>query len=96
MILKLDIQKTERGVYQAHCTGEVSPTVHDSIAAALLHYGEDIPPEFARFVEVRYQEVSLGTTEISRLTKESELMAQALVDLSAAVYRSIEEMKVAA
>ena len=91
MILKLDIEKIESGFYECRCTGQVTPTVHDSIAAALRHYGEDIPPEFAQFVEVRYHEVSLGTTPVSRLTKEPELMADELVALSAAVYQSIVE-----
>jgi hypothetical protein len=96
MILKLDLRKIESGAYEAYCTGQVAPSVHDSIAAALRHYGQDIPAEFARFVEVRYHEVSLGTTKITRLTNEPELMAQELVDLTAAVYSSIEEMKVVA
>lgn len=96
MILTLEIQKTEPGLYQAHCTGEASPTIHNTIAAALRHYGEDIPPGFSRFAEVRYHGVSLGTTEITRLAMEPELMAQELVDLTATVYRSIEELKVTA
>lgn len=96
MILKLELEKLESGTYEARCTGQVTPTFHDSIAAALRHYGEDIPPEFARFVEVRYHEVSLGTTRVSRLTKEPELMANELVALLAAVYQSIQEVKVVA
>lgn len=96
MILKLEIDKTGHGAYEAHCTGQNSPTIHNSITDVLRHYGEDIPPEFARFVEVRYYEVSVGTIEITRLSKEPELLAQELVDLASAVYQSIEHMKVTA
>ncbi|MDO8771977.1 MAG: hypothetical protein Q7K57_25380 [Burkholderiaceae bacterium] len=94
MILKLDIGKISPGIYEVHCDGySGSPTCHESISAALAHYGENIPPDFARFVDVRYHEVSLGTTAVARLAQESELMASELTSLMAAVYEAAEDMK---
>lgn len=94
MIVKLDIGKISTGVYEVHCEGySGSPTCHDSISAALAHYGGDIPPDFARFVEVRYHDVSLGTTAVARLAKEPELMARELTSLMLAVYEAAEDMK---
>lgn len=97
MVLTLNIGKFSTGNYEVHCEGCTgSPTRHDSISAALAHYGEDIPPDFARFVEVRYHGVSLGTTAVTRLAKEPELMASELVVLAATVYEADESMAQAA
>lgn len=97
MVLTLNIGKFATGNYEVQCEGHAgSPTRHESISAALAHYGDDIPPDFARFVEVRYHGVSLGTTAVTRLAKEPELMATELVALVAAVYEANESMAKAA
>ena len=87
MILQLEIDKIESGLYEAHCETQ-KPTCHESISAVLKHYGEDIPADFCRFVEVRYGGVSLGTPAVTRLAKEPEVMVKELMGLLAAVYRA--------
>ena len=57
----------------------------------LKHYGEDIPPDFCQFVEVRYGGVSLSTTAVTRMAKEPEVMARELTGLLAAVHRAATE-----
>jgi hypothetical protein len=42
MILQLEIDKIESGLYEAHCETQ-KPTCHDSISSVLKHYGENIP-----------------------------------------------------
>lgn len=68
LILKLDIDKTKSEV---HCEYRETSTSHNSIAAALLYYGEDIAPDLARFVEICYLQVSLGTTPVTTLATAS-------------------------
>jgi hypothetical protein len=94
MILQLDIEKLERGLYEARCEHHApATTVHDSISAVLKYYGEDIPDNFCRFVEVRYGGVSLGTTAVTALAKEPEVLAGQLTSLLAAVYQATEDME---
>lgn len=68
MILQLEIDKIESGLYEAQCETQKS-TCHDSVSAVLKHYGEDIPADFCRFVEVRYGGVSLGTTAVTHFSR---------------------------
>ena len=92
MILQLEIDKIDPGRYEAHCDSHKT-TCHESISAVLKHYGEDIPPDFCQFVEVRYGGVSLGTTAVTRMAKEPEVMARELTGLLAAVHRATDEME---
>lgn len=87
MILQLEINKLESGLYEAHCETQ-KPTCHHSISAVLKYYGEDVPADFCQFVEVRYSGVSLGTTAVTRLANEPEVMAKELIGLVAAVYHA--------
>ncbi|MFZ3139153.1 hypothetical protein [Polaromonas sp.] len=93
MILQLDIEQLAPGLYEAHCECQTPPTtLHGSISAALKHYGTDIPADFCRFVEVRYDGVSSGTTAVTRLANEPEAMARQLMGLAAAVYEACQDM----
>ena len=91
MILVLDIDQIQSGVYEARC-GECKPTIHGSISEALKHYGEDIPADFCQFVHVHYGGVSLGTTAASRVASEPEALASRLTGLVAAVRQAQEEI----
>jgi hypothetical protein len=70
MILTLDIEKRGSGEYWAHlsCGGQ---TVTDalgpyrSLTDSIVAAAQDIPGEFARFVEPRFGGVSAGTLAVS-------------------------------
>lgn len=68
------------------------PTVHSTIAEALRHVGQDVPDDFAHFVDVHYSGGSIGTTALTRLATESDVIANELVSLAAALYQSEEEL----
>lgn len=86
-ILALTIVKHSPGHYSGHCEGEVSPALlHESIAATLRHYGHEIPPEFAKYVNVDYCGVQLATTAIISLEKEADRLAADLVQMAAQIY----------
>jgi hypothetical protein len=86
-ILELNIVKLSSGIYEAHCDGELAgASVHNSIAAALRHYGTDIPAEFAKFVNVEYAGVRLATTSITSLDKDAERLASELVQMVAEIH----------
>ena len=96
MILVLDISKIEPGLYEARLsnggTEVTSPSVYDTITAALRAVAQDIPDDFAHFVDVHYGGVSSGTIGTMRLAAEAEAVASRLVDLVAAVHRSEAEL----
>ncbi|MDB5928821.1 MAG: hypothetical protein JWR60_528 [Polaromonas sp.] len=93
MILQLDIEQLAPGVYEVHCQDEPPPSpLFSSISAALKHYGMTIPDDVCRFVEVRYDGVTTGTTAVARLANEPEAMARQLLALAAAVYDVCEDM----
>lgn len=96
MVPKLYISKIEPGLYEAHLTdgGQdiCEPSAHSTIAEALLHVGQDVPDDFAHFVDVHYSGGSIGTTALTRLATESEVIANELVALAAALYESEEEL----
>lgn len=94
-VVTLEIDQISPNHYSVHCEDYAdSPTFHSSISDALRHYGNSIPHDFSRFAEVRYGGVSLGTQAVARLAKEPEVMARELVELEAAVYRSVGELEV--
>ena len=65
------------------------PTFHGSISEVLAHYGQEILPEFSQYVEVQYCRVNSGTTAVTRLRQQPELMAQELMALVAEVHHSL-------
>lgn len=97
MVPKLYISKIEPGLYEAHLMegGQdiCEPTVHSTIAEALRYVGQDVPDDFAHFVNVHYGGGSIGTTALTRLATESEAIANELVALAAALYQSEEELE---
>lgn len=96
MILTLDITKIESGLYEARLseggTEVTAPSAYDTITAALRAVAQDIPDDFAHFVEVHYSGVSSGTIGTTRLAVEAEAVAARLVELVAAVHRSEEDL----
>lgn len=92
MVIRLDISKVEQGIYMAYCEARGEPTHHSSIAEALLSYGNEIPMDFARHVEVHYVDVSIGTQPVARLATHSEELARQLTTLAAEVWMNEEEL----
>lgn len=92
MILQVQIDKIESGVYEARCEA-TQRSCHASLSAVLKDYGEDIPGDFCQFVAVRDGGVCSGTTAVARRAKEPEAMVSELVGLVAAVHRAEEEIK---
>lgn len=93
MILQLDIEQIAPEMYEVDCEHQTPPTtLHGSSSAALKHYGESIPADFCRFVEVRYDGVTKGATAVARLAQEPEAMARELMGLSAAFSDTCKDM----
>lgn len=92
MIIELNINRLEQGVYEVQCVLQDELTRHNSISDALAYYGEDIPEELSQHVEIHYGGVSSGTTSIGRLRAEPQLIAQELVSLVAEVMTAEEEI----
>lgn len=96
MILTLDISKIEPGLYETRLsnggTEVTAPSAYDTITAALRTVAQEIPDEFAHFVEVHYSGVSSGTIGTTRLAAEAEAIADRLVELVAALHRSEAEL----
>lgn len=89
MVVILEIGRIGPGVYEARSEFRTDgPTFHGSISEVLAHYGQEIQPEFSQYVEVQYGGVNSGTTAVTRLRQEPELMAQELVALVAEVHHS--------
>lgn len=92
-VIDLDICKLANSVYEARCEGAPeTATVHQSISDALLYYGTDVPEGFARYVNISYGGISLGTQPISRLATHAEAMAHELVELSVEVQYAAREL----
>lgn len=90
MVVVLEIGHNGPGVYEARCEFDTGgPTFHGSISEVLAHYGQAIPTEFSRYVEVQYGGVNSGTTLVTRLQMEPDLMAQELVDLVRDVHNAV-------
>ncbi|WP_281891408.1 hypothetical protein [Limnohabitans sp. TEGF004] len=90
MILVLVIEKLATSLYEAHYTDfsgiEVrAASQHESIADALLYCGQDVPSEFAQYVEIQYGGINSGTTSISNLRIKSIELAADLVAMVAQV-----------
>lgn len=87
MIVHLQIEKIAPGVYRGHCDGEPSKSpTYSSIADCLRFYGEEIPPEFAQFINIGYAGCQLDTVAIAELTAAADGLAGRLMDLVANTY----------
>ena len=85
-IAELNIVKLESCSYEAYCEGASDNLVHSSISDVLLHFGTDIPEEFATFVNVEYAGVRLATMPILALANDSERLASELIQLVAEIH----------
>lgn len=85
-VLDLYISRVTTGVYELHIEGQgASSTMHDSISDALIHCGENIPPDFTQYVNVYYGGVSSGTMAVTTLKRDAQSVASALVSICAEV-----------
>jgi hypothetical protein len=89
MILQLNVQRLEPGVYAFHCADAPdSPSTHNTIAEGFRFYGNDIPPEIATFVNIEYGGCQLETTPVSELESKAEALAQRLMQLVARLHEA--------
>lgn len=71
------------------------PEFVTTIAEGLKFAGEDVPREWALFVEVRYNGVCLGTRPLQQLADTPEAVAQELIGLTARVLDAEDELELA-
>lgn len=60
---------------------------YESIAEAISDHS-DIPPEYAKFVNIEYHSVRLATIPVADMQRHSHEMAADLVRMSAEIYAS--------
>jgi hypothetical protein len=86
LIPELNIVKLTTGIYEAHVRVDsvaiTDPSIHNSIAEAIAEIGSDIPENIATYLVIYFAGVTIGTTSVDRMQKESELIADELVKLA--------------
>ena len=90
-ILELNILKQSSGAYEVcelHSGHVIGSTVHESIAAALIYFGTDIPPGSEKYVNVEYAGVRLATTPLSCLAQDAERLASDLIQVAAEIHHT--------
>lgn len=74
--------KINTGIYEAHVRADsvaiAEPSIHNSIAEV----GNDIPQNIATYLVIYFAGVTVGTTSVNRMKKESALIADELVKLA--------------
>lgn len=97
MVPTLSIDRLQPGLYRVSVHGNgvdmTEPEMVETIAQGLKFAGDDVPRDWALFVEVRYNGVCLGTRPLQQLAESSEAVAQELVDLAARVHGAEEELE---
>ena len=95
MIPELHISKVHSGLYEARLLyGHeelFESTLHESIASAIREIASTFPEEISEFLDLRYVDVSVGTQSLFHMRNESGALADRLVEVAAAVWRSEEE-----
>jgi hypothetical protein len=87
MIASLSISKLALGLYGVHVDDADAGVVYESIAEAISEHS-DIPPEYAKFVNIEYHSVRLATMHVSDMQSRSRELAADLVRMSAEIYAS--------
>lgn len=89
MVPKLNIDRVQPGLYRVFVEGNgatmTEPEMVGTISEGLKFAGNDVPRDWALYVEVRYNGVCLGTRPLQQLAATPEAVAQELVELVAQV-----------
>ncbi|WP_326538486.1 hypothetical protein [Pseudorhodoferax sp.] len=97
MIPVLHIIRRAPGDYEVSTTNPdfECPQSFSTVSAALKFAGDDVPRDFALFVEVRYNGVCLGTRPLQQLAESPGAVADELMDLTARVLDAEDELQLA-
>jgi hypothetical protein len=97
MVPTLHIDRVKAHLYRVSVEGNglnmTEPEMVGSIAEGVKFAGEDVPRDWALFVEVRYNGVCLGTRPLQQLADHPEQVAQELVSLEAEVSAAEERLQ---
>ncbi|PZP91156.1 MAG: hypothetical protein DI587_36405 [Variovorax paradoxus] len=89
MVPKLNIDRVQPGLYRVDIEGNgmtmTEPEMVSTLAEGLKFAGDDVPREWALYVEVHYNGVCLGTRPLQQLAETPEEVARELVELVAQV-----------
>jgi hypothetical protein len=89
MVPTLSIDKQQPSLYRVSVHGNgvdmTEPEMFETIAQGLKFAGDDVPRDWALYVEVRYNGLCLGTRPLQQLADRPEQIAQELVALTAEV-----------
>jgi hypothetical protein len=85
MIACLNISKMAPGLYGVHVDDVEVGVAYASIAEAIAEHS-DIPPEYAKFVNIEYHSVRLATMPVSDMQSRPRELAADLVRMSAAIH----------
>lgn len=85
MIAYISISKAQANHYRVHLDDVDAGVAYATIAEALADH-QDIPPEYAKFVNIEYHGVRLATLSVERMRGRSRELAAELLQLSAEVY----------
>lgn len=87
MIACLTISKLGPGLYGVHVDDADAGVAYASIAEAISDHS-DIPPEYAKFVNIEYHSVRLATMPVTDMHSRSRELAAELVRMSAEIHAS--------
>ena len=85
MIASLSISKLAPGIYDVHVDDVDAGVAYESIAEAISEHS-DIPPEYAKFVNIEYHGVRLATMSVSNMRSRSRELAADLVRMCAEIH----------
>lgn len=87
MIACLCITKLDTRLYSVHVDDVDAGVTYESIAEAIAEHS-DVPPEYAKYMNIEYHSVRLATIHITEMQSRSRELAADLVRMSAEIYAS--------
>lgn len=97
MVPKLNIDRVQPGLYRVFVDGNgatmTEPEMVGTISEGLKFAGNDVPRDWALYVETHYNGVCLGARSQQQLADHPEPVAQELVSLEAEVSAAEESLQ---
>lgn len=85
MIACICISKLAPGHYGVHVDDVDGGATYETIAEAIADHA-DLPPDYAKFVNIEYHGVRLSTMRVDEMQLRSHELADELVQLSAEIH----------
>lgn len=87
MIACISISRLQAKLYRVHVDDVEAGVAYSSIAEAIADHA-DIPPEYARFVNIEYYGIRLATMAVADMRSHASELASDLTRMSAEIHAS--------